>query len=210
LYCATYGGAGQSSGIPVSSVEELSALRRDELLAACRILGIGTVVHGGHPDGALAATDPELVLGDIVGLLRRERPQVVLTFGPEGAPTTHRDHRALSRLATAATLLAGTTTAFPDQLVEGVTPHRAARLLYVTWPTPLPGALYQTEGQPTDVRIDVRQWRTKKREAFLAHRTQRQHQAGFEASAMPDSEDYFLVHGVPYPKGSTDLFAGLG
>jgi LmbE family N-acetylglucosaminyl deacetylase len=134
---------------------------------------------------------------------------VVITFGPEGAPTKHRDHKAVSRLATAAFLLAGTTTAFPEQLVKGVTPHRASRLCYVTWPKPVPGALYETEGQPIDVRVDVRDRHQRKMEAFLAHRTQWQHRASFEAVAMTDTEDYFLVHGAPYPRGSTDLFAGL-
>jgi LmbE family N-acetylglucosaminyl deacetylase len=210
LYCATDGGAGRSSGIPVSSREELAALRRNELLVACRILGVRTVVHGGHPDGALAAVDPDVVLSEIVDLLRRERPDVVVTFGPEGAPTKHRDHRAISRLATAAFLLAGTTTAFPEQLADGVTPHRPARLCYVTWPKPGPGAPFDTEGQPIDIRVDVRDWHERKMEAFLAHRTQLQHRATFEAVAMTDTEDYFLMHGVPVPSGSGDLFAGLG
>jgi LmbE family N-acetylglucosaminyl deacetylase len=207
LYCATDGDAGRSSGIPVSSREELAALRRNELLVACRILGVRTVVHGGHPDGGLASVDPDVVLSEIVGLLRRERPDVVVTFGPEGAPTRHRDHRALSRLATAAFLLAGTGTAFPEQLVGDVTPHRPSRLYYVTWPKPLPGALYETEGQPIDIRVDVRDWHARKMEAFLAHRTQLQHRASFEAVAMMDTEDYFLMHGVPVPAESHDLFA---
>jgi LmbE family N-acetylglucosaminyl deacetylase len=206
LYCATDGDAGRSSGIPVSSREELGALRRNELLVASRILGVRTVVHGGHPDGALAAVDPDIVMGEMVGLLRRARPDVVLTFGPEGAPTRHRDHKAASRLAAAAFLLAGTITAFPEQLVDGVTPHRASRLCYVTWPKPAPGALYETEGQPVDVRIDVRGRQERKMEAFLAHRTQWQHRATFEAVAMTDTEDYFLMHGAPVPAESHDLF----
>ena len=65
---------------------------------------------------ACTTPDPDIVIGEIVALLRRERPDVVITFGPEGAPTQHRDHRAISRLATAAFLLAGTASAFPEQL----------------------------------------------------------------------------------------------
>ena len=127
LYCATDGDAGRSSGIPVSSRAELASLRRDELRAACAMLGIGTLECGGHPDGALDAVDPDVVMSEIVRLIRRERPGVVVTFGPEGAPTRHRDHRAISRLATAAFLLADTTTAYPEQLAEGLAPHRADR-----------------------------------------------------------------------------------
>src|SRR4051812_41681556 len=91
LYCATDGDAGRSSGIPVSSRAELGALRRAELRAAGDLLGIQTMTHGGHSDGALAAADPDQVMSEMVALVRRERPDVVLTFGPEGAPTMHRD-----------------------------------------------------------------------------------------------------------------------
>jgi LmbE family N-acetylglucosaminyl deacetylase len=194
----------------VSSRAELGALRRAELAEACAMLGVGTIAHGGHPDGALAAADPELVMGEMVALLRRERPEVVLTFGPEGAPTSHRDHRAVSRLATAAVLLAGTRTAFPEQLVQGLAPHRAPRLCYVTWPLPAPGALYRVEGQPLHITIDVRAWHDRKRAAFAAHRTQRELQPNFELAAMTDDECYFVALGPPAPAGATSLFDGLG
>jgi LmbE family N-acetylglucosaminyl deacetylase len=209
LYCATDGDAGQSSGIPVSSRAELGALRREELRAASAVLGIAIIEHGGHPDGALAAVDPEVVLAEIVRLIRRERPDVVLTFGPEGAPTRHRDHRAISRLATAACLLADTTTAYAEQLADGLAPHRAERLCYVTWPDPPPGAELDTEGQPTDIRVAVQAWLPRKQQAFEAHRTQHQHRAHFERLALTETEDFFVAMGTPVPRGAMDLFAGL-
>ncbi|HET9010835.1 MAG TPA: PIG-L family deacetylase [Gemmatimonadaceae bacterium] len=209
LYCATDGDAGRSSGIPVSSRAELAALRRDELRAACDVLGIAALECGGHPDGALAATDPDVVMGEMVRLIRRERPSVVLTFGPEGAPTAHRDHRAISRLATAATLLADTTTAYPEQLADGLAPHRADRLCYVTWSPPAPGSEPGTEGQPIDIRVSVQAWLPRKALAFEAHRSQHQHRARFEQLALLESESYFVAIGVPAPRGAEDLFAGL-
>jgi LmbE family N-acetylglucosaminyl deacetylase len=208
LYCATDGDAGRSSGIPVSSRDELGRLRRAELLEACALLGAGHVEHGGHPDGALHGADPDVVIGEIVAFLRRERPSVVLTFGPEGAPTGHRDHRAISRLATSAVLLAG-VTAFPEQLESGLQPHRADRLCYVTWPAPGPADAPRQPGQPTGIRVDVRRWHTRKLEAFYAHRTQREHEAYFQREAMPPTEDYFVALGVPAPAGATDLWEGL-
>jgi LmbE family N-acetylglucosaminyl deacetylase len=209
LYCATDGDAGRSSGIPVSSRAGLAALRRDELRVACALLGIRVLECGGHPDGALAATDPEIVMAEIVRLIRRERPEVVVTFGPEGAPTRHRDHRAISRLATAAFFLADTTTAYPEQLADGLAPHRAERLCYLTWPTPAPGVEPYTEGQPIDISVSVRPWLPRKREAFEAHRTQHEHRAHFERLALADTEDYFVAAGTPPPRGATDLFVGL-
>ena len=193
LYCATDGDAGRSSGIPVSSRAELGALRRAELRAACEVLGIEELVCGGHPDGGLQGVDPEVVMGEIVALLRRARPDVVITFGPEGAPTRHRDHRAISRLATAATLLAGTTTAFPEQIAAGLAPHRPAQLWYSTWLPPAPGEEPATEGQPIDVALDVAAWLPTKRAAFEAHRSQHVHRASFDRVTQRDHEYYFVA-----------------
>jgi LmbE family N-acetylglucosaminyl deacetylase len=193
LYCATDGDAGRSSGIPVSSPAELGRVRRAELRAACDLLGIRTLVSGGHPDGALQEVDPDVVMGEIVVLLRRERPDVVITFGPEGAPTRHRDHRAISRLATAAFLLAGTTTAFPEQLAAGLAPHRPRELWYSTWQTPAPGDDPVTEGQPIDITLNVAHWLPVKQAAFEAHRSQHVHRASFERLAMRNNEYYFVA-----------------
>ena len=206
LYCATDGDAGRSSGIPFSSREELGRIRRAELLEACTLLGVSAVEHGGHPDGALAAADPDVVIGQIVAFLRRERPQVVLTFGPEGAPTGHRDHKAICRFATSAVLLAG-TAAFPDQLSAGLLPHRPDRLCYVTWPMPFPGDRPAQEGQPIHIRVPIEASHAKKLDAFFAHRTQAEHEAYFRTVALPATEDYFVAIGAA--AAGDDLFASL-
>jgi len=206
LYVATDGDAGRSSGIPFSSREELGRIRRAELLAACPLLGVQHVEHGGHPDGALAAADPDLVIGQIVAFLRRERPQVVLTFGPEGAPTGHRDHRAICRFATSAVLLAG-TAAFPEQIESGLARHRPDRLCYVTWPMPFPGDRPAQEGQPIQIRVAIEDWYATKLDAYFAHRTQLDHEAYFRTVALLPTEDYFVALGPP--AGGDDLFAGI-
>jgi N-acetylglucosamine malate deacetylase 2 len=206
LYVATDGDAGRSSGIPFSSREELGRIRRAELLAACPVLGVQHVEHGGHPDGALAAADPDLVIGQIVAFLRRERPQVVLTFGPEGAPTGHRDHRAICRFATSAVLLAG-TAAFPEQLESGLPRYRPDRLCYVTWPMPFPGDRPAQEGQPIHIRVPIEDRYETKLAAYFAHRTQLDHEAYFRTVALLPTEDYFVALGAPAE--GEDLFEGI-
>ena len=193
----------------MSSPAELGRLRQDELRAACAVLGIASLAFGNHGDGQLSAANHDVVIGEIVELLRREKPDVVVTFGPEGAPTKHRDHRAISALATAAYLLAGTPTAYPEQLAAGLQPHRASRLCYVTWPVPAPGDLYPTVGQPVHIAVDVRAWNAAKRSAFEAHRSQHQHRAAFESHAITDDECYFVMSGVAAPEGARDLFAAV-
>lgn len=205
LFCATDGDAGKSS-VPVASREELGALRRNELWLAARQLGVRDVACAGHPDGALGGVDFDRLAGEIVAFLRRVRPAVVLTFGPEGAPTGHRDHKAISRAATAAFFLSGVRTAYPDAGAA----HAPRRLYYVTWPTPAPGAELQLEGLPAAAVIDVRDFLPAKREAFLLHATQRQHEARFTELGMTETERYALASGAAQPRAVVeDLFEGL-
>lgn len=206
LFCATDGDAGKSSSVPVSSREELGLLRRNELRLAARHLGIREVVHAGHPDGALGGVDTDALVGEIIAFLRDARPDVVITFGPEGAPTGHRDHRAISRAATAAYFLSGIGTAYPDAGAA----HTPGRLYYVSWPKPAPDAELQLEGQPVTARVDVRAQLPTKREAFLLHVTQRQHERRFTELGMTDEEWYALAAGTAQPRAIVeDLFEGL-
>jgi LmbE family N-acetylglucosaminyl deacetylase len=205
LFCATDGDAGKSS-IPVASREELGALRRNELRLATRRLGVREVACAGHPDGALGGVDVDHLVGEIVGFLRRARPAVVLTFGPEGAPTGHRDHKAISRAATAAFFLSGQRTSYPD----AGAPHAPRRLYYVSWPPPPPEAELQLLGLPATAIIDVRDFLPTKREAFLLHATQRQHEARFTELGMTETERYALASGAAQPREIVeDLFEGL-
>lgn len=206
LFCATDGQAGKSSGVPVDSPEELGAIRRNELHAAARHLGVHDVVMGGYADGGLAAVDPERLIGDLIAFLRRVRPDVVITFGPEGAPTGHADHRALSRAVTAAYFLAG----LPTECPEAGLPHRAARLYYHTFQAPKQSDRPLKLGLPPTVRVDTREWHARKREAFRLHVTQRMHERTFEELAMSDEEWFTLVSGAPQiEEVCSDIFDGL-
>ena len=210
LYCATDGDAGRSSGVPVSSRAELAALRREELHRAARALGIGTVVLAGHPDGALGQVEQNLLIGEIVHFLRRVRPSVVLSFGPEGAPTGHRDHRVISRAATAAFFLSGLPTEYPEQLATGMEPHRPSRLFYVAWEPPAPHAELQLQSVPATASIEIKPWHSQKLAAFMAHTTQRDHHNRFVQLGLTDAECFALAAGVAQPRRMiTDLFEGV-
>jgi len=209
LFCATDGDAGKASGIPVSSRAELAALRRGELTAAATVLGITSLSTPGHGDGLLKEVDADRLIGEVVMFLRRHRPDVVVTFGPEGAPTQHRDHRAISRAATAAFFLAGLASEYADQLREAA-PHVALRLYYTAWDPPAPGSELMALSQPVTCRVPVLEYLNVKREAFLAHATQRQHQRRFEELTMLPEERFAFAAGVPQPRPVTEsLFEGL-
>ena len=87
--------------------EVVGATREAELRAAATELGIREVTLLGFPDGGLDGVDPVHAQHVIGEHLRRIRPQVVVTFGPEGA-YGHPDHIAISQLTTAAVVRAAT------------------------------------------------------------------------------------------------------
>ena len=208
LFCATDGDAGRSSGVPVESRAELAAVRRNELIAAARLLGVrGEIVSRGYPDGGLAGVDPDELTGDVVQFLRRVRPDILITFGPEGAPNAHRDHRAISRAATAAFFLAASPTAYPQQPVE---PHGAARLFYCSWAPPGPGSPHTVHATTATVRVDVKRELEIKRRAFAVYATQRDLGDRFELLALTDEEWFALIAARPQLREAVaDLLDGL-
>ena len=211
LYCATSGDAGRASGLALSSRAEVGAARRRELASALAVLGGGDLVVGDYADGQLPEADADRLTGEIVRFIRERRPSVVVTFGPEGAPTGHRDHRAISRAATAAFFLAGLHREYPEQVAAGLSPHAAARLYYVTWPAPAPDAPpSRRQGLPATVSVPTPTTHAQELRAFHAHRSQRDHLAAFERDSLTRTEDFALAAGTPQPAPLLDdLFAGL-
>lgn len=102
--------------------------REAELLAAAKVLGIRDVSFLDYPDGGLDKVDPAEAIAKIAGHVRRVRPQVVITFGPDGA-YGHPDHIAISQMATAAIACA----ADPSFTTAPGGPHRVSKLYFIAW-----------------------------------------------------------------------------
>ena len=210
LFCATNGDAGKNSSVPVSSREELAAIRIEETRAAARILGIASIEFPGYGDGTLHTLEPTALIGDVVSFLRRTRPTIVIGFGPEGAPTGHRDHQAMSRVVTAAFFLSGLRTAFAEQIAGGLEPYSAARLYYHAWQYPHRDPRLKLESVPASAKIDNRPWLDKKLAAFLEHKTQQHAYELFKGDVLLDYEFLALAAGAAQPSEIVDdLFAGL-
>lgn len=96
----TDGEAGFAADDP-RPVEERRALRRSELRAAMAALGVHDVRFVGLPDGGLADLGEDEPLAAFRAALADVRPDVTVTFGPDGI-TGHDDHVVASRLATEA------------------------------------------------------------------------------------------------------------
>ena len=113
-----HGRFGTSAERPVDAV--VGETRETELREAARELGVREVIVLGYPDGGVDAMAPALVQEAIAEQIRRIRPQVVVTFGPDGA-YGHPDHIAVSQLTTAAVIRAADRD------------YAVSKLYYIAW-----------------------------------------------------------------------------
>ncbi|TMF64982.1 MAG: PIG-L family deacetylase [Chloroflexi bacterium] len=91
---------------PIVTRERLGAMRAAELAESGRRMGLASTTCLTYPDGALAGVSGDEVVRDIVRWLRRVRPDVVITWGPDGG-YGHPDHVAAGERALKAIELAG-------------------------------------------------------------------------------------------------------
>jgi LmbE family N-acetylglucosaminyl deacetylase len=131
LLTATRGERGRfGDGTMSPGPEVVGTTREAELHAAAAELGLREVNILGYPDGALDQVDHAEATATIARHLRRVRPHVVITFGPEGA-YGHTDHIAISQLTVAAVACA----ADPAYAIDGSAdaPHRVSKLYFIAW-----------------------------------------------------------------------------
>jgi LmbE family N-acetylglucosaminyl deacetylase len=103
LIVATSGEAGEISDPALADKENLATVREREERDALQELGVpnATVHFLRQPDGGLKDVPRAGLVRTVVGLLEEARPQVVVTFGPEGI-TRHDDHITIGQVATEA------------------------------------------------------------------------------------------------------------
>lgn len=107
--------------------EALGKIREAELYAAAEVLGLRCIDFLDYIDGDLDQAPPEEAIAKIVGHLRRVKPHVVLTFGPDGS-YGHPDHIAISQFTAAAVVRAADPT-FDD--AQQLAPHCISKLYYM-------------------------------------------------------------------------------
>ena len=143
---------------PELSTQELAAIREQEQREACRVLGVKDVFFLSHPDGFVQA-DHEL-RGQIVRLLRRYRPDVVITWDGFRPGFNHSDHRAVGIAVRDAVFPAVRDHLYYAQDQEdGLDAHRVNELL-----------LFGSDD--TDYRVDVSAYTETKMKAVICHRSQ--------------------------------------
>jgi LmbE family N-acetylglucosaminyl deacetylase len=225
LVLATSGERGMISDPSLATRDTLGEVREREDLAGWRALGRepDRVEFLRYPDGGLAEVPFEELVGRIAANLREERPDVVITFGPEGA-TGHPDHITVGRAA---------TEAFHSVRAEGGEGllrllHNRLRKSDIDWFSdelqrrgmdPIDQtAIFQPHGVPDElvnVIVDCRAARRRKRAALDQHRTQADDMQGFPKDLeerVLGTETFAQVWPEPDPGAPPlgDVFEGLG
>jgi N-acetyl-1-D-myo-inositol-2-amino-2-deoxy-alpha-D-glucopyranoside deacetylase len=244
LVCTTRGEAGEISDPALASPENLGEVRERELRCAAAALGIGRVEILGYRDSGMEGTednndprayvmaDRDEVIARLVGFIRSLKPDVVITFDPDGA-YGHPDHIAIHHHTVAAVAAARDETRFPEagpvwtprrlfftaisKKRFGEMRTRLAEMGVDTSAFDRPDMpIVGQEEDEIDVTMDVRAWVGAKRKALECHATQfgpdnfMTQLAGDVADDLMSLESFTLWWGTPMPDGEDgDLFAGL-
>ncbi len=119
---------------------DLGLIRTQELLAARRIDGAEQFFSRAFdfgfsksPEEALRIWGHDKILSDVVWMIRKFRPDVIITRFPTTGEGGHGHHTASAILAGEAFDAAADPTKFPEQLQAGVTVWQAKRLLWNTF-----------------------------------------------------------------------------
>ena len=249
LVCCTGGEEGDilNPAMDHPSVRELlPEIRRQELAAAAAVIGYDEVVMLGYRDSGMpgdeanqhpasfAAAPLEEAVGRLVAVVRRVRPQVIVTYPEEQLGYPHPDHLRVHEISLAAFEAAGD----PDQFPEAGPPHTPAKLYYSAWSGRRMRAVHAKflelgmespfdeqrlarlagPDQPVTTSVDVTGFAEVRRKALRAHATQVDPTSPFWFGLPPEVEhavhpydDYFLARSRVGPVSTTedDLFFGV-
>ncbi|MEW6155037.1 MAG: mycothiol conjugate amidase Mca [Actinomycetota bacterium] len=251
LVCCTGGEEGDILNPAMDRPEvrdRLADVRREELARAAAEIGFHEVVMLGYRDSGMAGApcndDPRCfaradfdeAVGRLVEVIRRERPQVVITYPDEQNRYPHPDHLRVHEVTVPAFDAAGDPDAYP----EAGPPWQPLKLYYSSWSRARMVAAHDKflelglespyspewfDRPATDERIttkiDISGHYDVRRRALLAHATQIDPTSkfwfGLPADVVVYPWDDFvlarsLVGPVPEPGDGPledDLFAGL-
>ena len=137
----------------------------------------------------------------------------MLTFGTDGGLTGHPDHAMAGTFATQAFQWAGRPDRYPEQIAQGLVPHRAQKLYYCAADFVLAGPMPIAPVTVT-ARVEVGADRfEKKNQAFRLHATQSPlfDRLRKNLGARPTQEMFHLA-ATREPRDAsfeTDLFEGV-
>ncbi len=226
--------------------EHLAEIRRRELEAAAKIIGYDEVVLLGYRDSGMPGTDAnsrpdafanaplEEAVGRLVAVIRRERPQVLVTYPEDQREYPHPDHVRVHEISMAAFDAA----ADPERYPEAGPAWAPSKLYYTIWPrrrmremhekflelgleSPLDDERLERmkRDEPITTSIDTSGFAEVRSDALRAHATQVDPSSPFWFGLPPEVlrtiypfDDYFLARSRIGPAGdalSMDASGGM-
>ena len=248
LVTCTGGEVGEIADPSMATRDNLKDVREQELRRACEILGVADLELLGYRDSGMAGTpdnehprafaqaDQREAAGRLVSLIRRYKPNVLVTYDENGF-YGHPDHIQANRITVRAFAAAGEETAYAEQGLPPWSPQKlyytavarsqisrfAERLLAHGIEPPLRDGTGDADvppfGTPDELVttvVDVSPYVERKRRALQAHATQLGANVFF-AQMPPElfdelfgTESFQLVEArVASAHPESDLFAGL-
>ena len=246
LVCCTGGEAGEilNPTLDPADVEDMAAVRREELANAAKVIGYDEVVMLGYRDSGMPGTDHNLhddcfaqadfreAVGRLVTIVRRERPQVVVTYGDDHRGYPHPDHIRVHDISVAAFDKA----ADPDAYPWAGEPWQPSKLYYTMWSRKRIIAMHEkflelglespfderwlkrpSQEERLTTSVSLNGFEDVRREALLAHRTQIDPNSKFWFGIPPEVQreihpydDYILARSLVQTElPEDDLFAGV-
>lgn len=247
LVCCTGGEAGEILNPAMDRpevVERLADVRREELQSSVEVIGYQELVMLGYRDSGMPDSPENAdercfarapiaeAVERLVAVIRRVRPQVILTYGDDQQGYPHPDHLRVHDISIEAWDGAGDSERFPD----AGDPWTPLKLYYSAWARARFVALHEgfldagiespfdqkwfdrpSHDDRITTRIDISGHYAARSGALRAHATQIDPTSPFWFG-LPDAtvatlypwEDYQLAASrVDAPTPETDLFAGI-
>ena len=225
----------------------VASMRAAELEASAAVIGFDEVEMLGYRDSGMAETAPnehpecfhqadlDDAVGRLVAIVRRTRPQVIITYGDDQAGYPHPDHLRVHDISVLAFDRAGD----PEWYPELGDPFQPSKLYYSVWTkarvlavheamiehtgeSPFSDEWLARDGQDHRVttKIDVADYQWARTGALRAHATQVDPNAGWwfglsdeQLAATYPWEDWILARSlvgpIPEDDSERDLFAGV-
>ncbi len=229
---------------PEEEQAKVVSMREAELAASAEVIGFDEVVMLGYRDSGMADTEPnehpecfhqadlDEATGRLVEVIRRTKPQVIITYGDDQKGYPHPDHLRVHDISVLAFDRAGDPKWYPE-LGE---PFAPSKLYYSVWAkarlvavheamlakngeSPFDQEWLDRPGQDHRIttRIDVSDYMWARSGALRAHATQVDPNAGWWFGLSDDElaeiypwEDWILARSIcgPIPEedGEHDLF----
>jgi len=247
LVCATGGEEGDILNPAMDKPEvrdNLHEVRLEELRRSVEVIGYDELVMLGYRDSGMpdsdankdprsfAQADLDEAVGRLVAIVRRERPQVMITYNEDQQGYPHPDHIRVHDISVAAFDAAADPERFPGT----GEPWQISKLYYSVWSRARIVAMHEkflelglespfdekwfsrpSHDENISTSIEISEYADVRRNALLAHATQIDPESPFWFGLPPDIarsvhpfDDYALARSlVPTETPEDDLFAGV-